>query len=159
LEVPPAAGSDAVALRISSRWGEYLVLSDFTEEAEVDGVLFAGRFGVLCRTPEGSEWLFSAGTSTLKQDDFGFSRRTGWWSGDAVSTTRTLIRTATEKPNDWPSIPEGCQTYVLADDGQYNTGFPVQELAQQTITVRRFPLPRLKSYRLPAVRYLNRDAH
>jgi len=152
LEVPPEAGPEAVAVRIASEWGEYLVLSDFADEAEVDGVRFAGRFGVLGRTPAGARWLFAVGAGTLQQDTFGFAGRSAQWSGKVESNSETVIRTTTEKPGDWPATPEGCRVYVLGNDGAYDTGFPVDDVAARTITVGRFPLPKLSSFRLPAVR-------
>ena len=152
LEVPQEAGSGAVAVKIVSSWGEYLVLSDFSSQAEIDGVRFAGSFGVLCRTPTDRKWLFAVGARTLQQDAFGFSGRSARWSGEVQSNTETVIRTTTEKPGDWPSMPEGCRGHVLAGDGAYDTGFPVEDVGMRTITVRRFPLPKLTSFQLPAVR-------
>ncbi|HUT87887.1 MAG TPA: heparinase II/III family protein [Thermoguttaceae bacterium] len=152
LEVPQGAGSEAVAVKIESAWGDYLVLSDFAGQAEVDGVRFAGSFGVLCRTPTGEKWLFAVGAQTLQQDAFGFSGRSARWSGQVESNTETVIRTTTERPGDWPSTPEGCRGYVLAGDGAYDTGFPVEDVGSRTITVGRFPLPKLTSFQLPAVR-------
>ena len=153
LEAPPEAGSDAVAVRVDSAWGDYLILSDFAGQAEIDGVRFAGGLGVLCQTPAGEKWLFAVDAQTLRQDAFGFSSGNARWSGKVQSNTETVIRTATEKPPDWPSMPEGCHYYVLANDGEYDTGFPVEAVGEQTITVRRFPLPEVTSFQLPAVRY------
>ena len=155
LGVPQEAGPEAVAVKIASAWGEYLVLSDFAGQAEVDGVRFAGSFGVLCRTPTGGRWLFAVGAQTLQQGVFGFSGRSARWSGEVESNTETVIRTTTEKPGDWPPMPEGCRSYVLAGDGAYDTGFPVEAVGSRTITVRRFPLPKLSSFELPAVRSMS----
>ena len=158
LEVPEAAGPQAVAVKVESDWGEYLVLSDFLGQAEIDGVRFSGDFGVLCRTPVGEKWLFAVGAKTLQQSAFGFSANSARWSGEVQSNTETVIKTTTEKPRDWPSIPENCQNYVLANDGTHDTGFPAEDTGTQTITVRRFPLPKVTSFQLPAVRYMSQEA-
>jgi hypothetical protein len=117
-------------------------------------VQFASSFGVVCQAPAGETWLFAVGAETLQQGDFGFSGAGARWPGEVESNTETLIRTATEKPRDWPSLPENCRNYVLANDGAYDTGFPVEEMGPETITVRRFPLPKLTSFQLPALRYM-----
>jgi hypothetical protein len=153
LEVPPEAGPEAVAVKIESAWGKYVVLTDFAKESEIDGVQFAGSFGVLGRPPAGEQWLFAVGAKTLQHDGFGFSGSSAWWSGDVESNTKTAIRATTEKPRGWPSLPTSCRNYVLANDGAYDTGFPVEEVGTETITVHRFPLPKLTSFQLPAVRY------
>jgi hypothetical protein len=142
----------AVAVKIESAWGQYLILSDFTNEVEFEGVRFAGAFGALCQTPAGGKWLFAVGASTLQQDAFGFSDTSAQWSGTVSSNTETVIETSIDKPSDWPSLPDNCQNYVLVNDGAYDTGFPVQEVGKLAITVRRFPLPNVTSFRLPAVR-------
>ena len=155
LEVPDEAGPEAVAVKIDSDWGQYLVLSDFAGPAEIDGVRFQGDFGLLCRTPAGGKWLFAVGAKTLQQDAFGFAGSAPRWSGEVESNTDTVIRTTTEKPPDWPSIPEQCRNHVLTNDGAYDTGFPVEDVGKQTIAVRRFPLPKLTSFQLPALRYMS----
>jgi hypothetical protein len=158
IEVALEVDSEAVAVKVESAWGEYLILSNFAGQAEIDGVRFEGDFGVLCRMPKGQKWLFAVGAQTLQQDGFGFSDTSAWWSGDVSSSTDTVIGTATEKPHDWPSLPDNCQNHVLANDGAYHTGFPIEEAGPHTITVRRFPLPDVTSFQLPAVRYLCQDA-
>jgi hypothetical protein len=57
-----------VALRIESRWGTYLILSEFSREVGVEGVRFKGKFGVVCRTAEGKRWMLAAGAETLKDE-------------------------------------------------------------------------------------------
>jgi len=153
LEVPQEAGSEAVAVKVESAWGQYLILSDFANEAEIDGVRFAGAFGALCRTPAGGKWLFTVGASTLQEDAFGFSGTNAQWSGNVLNNTEAVIATSTDKPGDWPSLPNDCQNHVLVNDGEYDTGFPIREVGTQTITVRRFPLPKVTSFQLPALNW------
>jgi hypothetical protein len=153
LDVPRNAGPDAVAVKIGSTWGDVLILSGFADRAEVDGVRFAGSFGAIARTSTGERWLFSVGASSLREDAFGFSGETGWWRSEAQRTSRTVISATTKRPANWPPIPRACQNYVLANDGQYDTGFPVGQVSDRTITVRRFPLPKITAFQLPAVQY------
>jgi hypothetical protein len=158
LEVPREAGPEAVAVKIESDWGTYLVLSHFAARAEVDGVRFAGDFGVLCRTSAGEKWLFAVGAETFQQEAFGFSGASARWSGEVQSNTQTVVRTTTVRPADWPPLPENCGNHVLANDGSYETGFPVVAAEEQTITVRRFPLPKLTRFELPALRYMSQPS-
>ncbi|MHC4403086.1 MAG: heparinase II/III domain-containing protein [Planctomycetota bacterium] len=155
LDVPREAGPEAVAVKVDSVWGDYLILSTFAGQAEIDGVRFEGDFGVLCRAPAGERWLFAVGVETLQHDAFGFSGTSAGWSGEVESNTGTVIRTTTEKPRDWPSISENCRNHVLVNDGAYDTGFPVEEVGGRSVTVRRFPLPKVTSFQLPAVRYMS----
>ncbi len=157
IEVAPEAGSEAVAVKVESVWGDYLILSNFAGQAEIDGTRFEGDFGVLCLTPKDQKWLFAVGAQTLEQDAFGFSGTSARWSGEVSGSTDTVISTATEKPHDWPSLPDSCQNHVLVHDGAYNTGFPIEEVGTKSITLRRFPLPGVTSFQLPAVRYLSQD--
>ena len=56
-------------------------------QVEIDGVRFAGDFGVLCRPPAGERWLFAVGAETLQQGTFGFSGNSAWWPGEVESST------------------------------------------------------------------------
>ena len=43
---------------------------------------------------------------------------------------------------------------IRVHDGEHQTGFPVQATTRDTVTVTRFPLPRIAAFELPAVRYI-----
>jgi len=154
LEVPSSAGPDAVAIRIESDWGTYLVFSDFAGEAEIEGVRLKGAFGVLCSPAQKRRWLFAVGAETLERHGFGFADKPARWSGKVERNTESVITAASPRPDDWPPLPDGCQSYVLAHDGSYDTGFPVREIGRRQITVRRFPLPQVKEFELPAMRHI-----
>lgn len=81
LDVPPAAGSEAVAVRLRLSWGDYLILNEFEQETAIEGVRFAGRFGVLADLRAGDRRLFAAGASTLAVDGMGFSGAPVPWTG------------------------------------------------------------------------------
>lgn len=154
LELPEAAGPEAVALVIESVWGTYTMLSHFTHEEEVEGVHFEGRFGLLCDTSDGETWLLALGARTLQRDNFGFSDKTPYWTGDVEKGTDTMIDVTTPKPSDWPEECLGFRSYLVAHDGNYVTGFPVEAVESNRIHVTRFPLPELKQFELCALRYM-----
>ena len=153
---PPAtAGADAVALKIESDWGTCWVFLDFAGEAEIDGIRFQGDLGVFCRVSDLTYWLLGVGATTLCQAQTGFDGMPGHWRGEVSANTESVITTGTARPEDWPELPPSCQAYVRVHDGSYHTGFPVAATSQNTVTVRRFPLPPVSAFELPAVRYLS----
>ena len=153
LEVTDSAGPDAVALKVESDWGTYTALAGFSEEAEVDGVRFQGDFGIVCKTPGEGAWHFAVGAETLYSDDSGFEGKTARWKGEVAQNTETAISAKAPCPHDWPEVPEGCQCYVLVNDGSSDTGFPVAGVEENEITVTRFPLPQVSDFDLSALRY------
>jgi hypothetical protein len=153
LNVPPSAGADAVALRIESKWGTYLVFSGFEQPVDVDGVRFQGTLGIICRKSGDHGWSLSAGAGTLTEKGAGFSDAVSWWEGTAASNTETQIVTASPRPAGWPEMEPNLQNYVLVDDGSYRTGFPLHGTGNNMIEVRRFPLQQVRRFRLPAVRH------
>ena len=153
IELPLAAGPNAVAVRIESAWGTHWVFSQFESEVTVDGIRFEGDFGAFCRSAKSEHWLMAVGASTLKHERLGFEGQAAKWKGKVVENTDTVITTSTPRPAGWPVRPEWCQGYVLAHDGAHETGFPVQSTGPKSITVRRFPLPKLTTFELPAVRF------
>jgi hypothetical protein len=154
LDLPATAGDDAVAIEIASRWGTYLLLSEFTEETEVAGVRFAGTFGLLCRTTGDRRWLATSGARTLRDGDFGFANATASWSGGITEHTSAELVTDTPRPDDWPSPVERVTAYVRVESDQDATGFAVRSTATHRIAVERFPLPAVTRFHLPRVRVL-----
>jgi hypothetical protein len=139
LPVPEAAGPDAVALRIESAWGTYLIFSDFTNEAEVAGVRFRGQFAVFATTPAGKRWRFTCGEQV--------------WEGRVAKQTPETLTADTLPPAGWPALPAGVTAYVLAGHGATLTGYPVKCLVGDRIDVDRFPLQPATAFRLLSVRY------
>ncbi len=177
LDVPKQAGPDAVALRIDSKWGEYLIFSAFRREAEVEGVRFQGKFGVLCRT--GGRWMMSVGARTLKEEGrrhpstlrpngrsaqdkegrrrgegFGFEDAPATWKGKVVSQTEREMVADGERPAGWATLPEGVTSYAVVRTGPHVTGFPVRSVRRDRVIVERFPLPKARGFELDEVRYL-----
>ena len=158
LDTPVEAGPDAVALRIESDWGTYWLFSEFANEAEIDGIRFEGDFGIVCRASGSTHWLMSVGSPTLRAPELGFSGQVDYWRGKIASNTETAITSSTPRPSGWPAHPNWCQSYVRVNDGKHDTGFPVEATDPYTIRVRRFPLPQVSEFELPALRYASVDA-
>jgi hypothetical protein len=155
LNVPGAAGPDAVAIEVVTVWGTYLIFSEFAAEAQVGGVRFDGKFGIHC-TPVGgaAPWAVACGASTLRAGDLGFENRTAWWNNTVATRTTQTIVAGAGRPVDWPRPVAGARTWLLINDGEHETGFPVLEDDAQSVTVDRFPLPAgtETTFKVPALR-------
>ena len=156
LNVPDEAGPDAVAVRIESAWGTYLVLSEFAKPVEVAGARFEGPFGVLCQTPQNKRWLLACGARTLKAGDLGFENATPVWTGKVVKQSEQDFTTDTPRPADWPAATELVKSYVAVQTKDYRTGLPVSRTSDRAITVERFPLPEVGDFSLEHVRFAER---
>ncbi len=139
-EVPAAAGPAAVALAVETAWGDYLVLSEFSGEAEVEGVRFQGKLGIFGKYPGGKPWLIACGAGTLEGGGIGFRGRSPEWTGTASAETDYKL-TVPGRPADWADPPAGSRVWVLLNDGGFDTGFPVSATSSEAITIERFPIP------------------
>ncbi|UCD29840.1 MAG: heparinase II/III family protein, partial [Planctomycetota bacterium] len=155
LTVPEIAGSDAVALRIESDWGTYLMFSEFSNPAQIAGVRFEGSFGIVNRTPVGKRWMLTSGANTLVMDDFGFEKAAPEWAGKISSHTDTKFITDSPRPAAWLSLSPDITTYVLVCTDKYWTGFPVRRVNEKSIEIERFPLPDSSEFVLEQVRFLS----
>ncbi|MDP6114799.1 MAG: heparinase II/III family protein [Planctomycetota bacterium] len=155
LNVPASAGKNAIALKINSRWGEYLVFAEFNREAEVEGVRFKGHFGVRCIGD--CSWNLSLSAETFAGEDFGFSNGPSQWKGRATVAGDDRLIPKAIRPSKWPSIPAGCSNLVKVHNGDYHTGYPVRETGRQSIRLDRFPLRKARSFSLLALRYESED--
>jgi len=154
LEVPAEAGPDAVALRIESDWGTYLVLSDFADVAEVAGVRFQGAFGIWCQSPQGKRWLLASGASTFVTSGFGFEGATPSWSGSVVKQNEHQIIVDTDRPVDWLPLSTQVSSHVLVQSEGHGTGFPVLSIGERSISVQRFPMPEVTAFHLDNVHFM-----
>jgi len=155
LAIPASAGPAAIALRIESAWGAYLVMSEFEKEALVGDVRFQGAFGVICDPPDGRAWLLGAGATTLARGDFGFSGKTARWQGKARRESEQVLRVEPGRPADWPKPADGCYPYTLVKTARgLRTGFAITGAGAHTIRVARFPLPEAEEFAAPAMRFM-----
>ncbi|MEY4939292.1 MAG: hypothetical protein RIQ93_1027 [Verrucomicrobiota bacterium] len=159
LATPPAAGPDAVALSIDSVWGRYVVLSGFASAAEVSNVRFAGRLGVLGLPNSGPPWIAAVEAATCQHKDFGFAQKPFAWTGDRTHFDPRHILATRSAPDGMPLLPPGCQNWVLVNDGENQTAFPVAAFDTKSITItERFPMPdtALPQFHLPGLFYAER---
>jgi hypothetical protein len=158
LELPPHAGPGAVAVKIRSKWGTYLVLADVDSEITVDGITFDGKYGLCKAGLDGRQTLVSCGARTLGKGDFGFRRQPARWSGEIGQHTDDQFVAGVPMPDGFPAaIPQMCQNYVLVDWGEYVTGYAVGALTKDRINVLRFPLENPRRFDLPALRVLRQQ--
>jgi len=154
LEVPRSAGANAVALRVESKWGSYVILSEFSREAEVGGVSFKGKLGILHTTPRGKRRLLTCGAQRLTDDGFGFADAPACWKGKVAGHTETVLVPDTDRPSGWPALLEEVTPCVLTGSGRQYTGFPVKSVGRKRIVVDRFPLQPAKRFVMLATQYV-----
>ncbi len=163
LEVPAPAGASAVAIEIKTVWGDYIVLSEFADEATVAGVTFKGKLGIFGTNAKGKAWYLASGATTLRRGKTGFSGKPAEWTGTATAKTGSRL-TVGGRPAGWSDPPQGCQAYVILNvtqnvfqpnPGRFDTGYPVAKTTEDSIQTERFPIPAESSnaFRLAALRY------
>ena len=149
---PGSIRRDAAALRVVSGRGTYLILSDFAAEAEVEGVRFQGRFGVVFEGTGGDRWSFAVGASTLRKGPEGLMSAPAVWSGRCTVAEDNVLKVATPRPAGWRETPKGCRSWVNVYDGSFWTGFPMRAADEREIAVERFPVPTAAGeFELPSV--------
>lgn len=154
LAVPSQAGADAVALRIESAWGEYLLLSEFADQAEVAGVRFRGALAIVHTDTKGKRWLLAQEAATCRAGSFGFEGATPVWKGSITKHTAQEMVTDVPRPADWQNVHGDAVSYVIATTADGVTGFPVRHMDAERIEVERFPLPEVSAFALPNTRTL-----
>ncbi len=155
LPVTAEAGESAVAVRIQSEWGDYLVLSDFEREAEVHGVRFAGKLAVFCRDSDGSRWLVSSGAPCFQSEGFGYRDMVPTWRAEIVAQDDWSVTATSPLPGNWQAAPDGVSAYAVVELEDRTTGFPVAAIDGATVRFERFPLPsRVNTFSIPLVRRL-----
>lgn len=160
--VPAAAGPSAVAVAVDAAWGSYLILNEFSGEAEVEGIRFRGKLGIFGRDAAGKAWLLACGASTLSggsgEGEIGFSGKSPVWAGKASIKTDYALAVSS-RPGDWIDPPEGSRAWILLNDGGFDTGFPVKATQEDSIAIERFPIPAAASgtFRLPALRVIETE--
>lgn len=146
LDVPAEAGRDAVALRVESEWGTYVVLNRFDKAAEVDGVRFQGQLAVL-HEQSGHQWLAAQESSVFNNGRIAFENATPVWSGKVVGQGESAIDAESPAPVDmcerWRAnrMSSEFTSYVVIRTASGQTAFPVAGLGEKRIEVERFSLP------------------
>ena len=151
LATPTAAGPEAVAVKIDSKWGTYLLLSDFDNVATIDGATFKGTFG-LVKIGDGKRRLIGCGASTLECGKIGFADKTPRWSGKVIRSTTSTLTSDTPAPAGFDALRDDCRNYVLIARGKCVTGYAVRSIEKNAITVERFALDKAERFDMPALR-------
>jgi hypothetical protein len=147
----PEAGPRAVALRIITAFGDYLVLNDFDQPAEVDGVRFQGVFGMAQRQePALASWM-TVGASTFSSGDTHIDDPHPVLSAGIKEHDTTHIVPNSDRP--LPHIDSNTEAYVRAKINGAWTGFPIASRDETSITTKDYPLPTIEQIELLAVRY------
>ncbi len=154
VELPKRAGKHAVAIRLVTSWGDYLVFSECNQEVEVDGVRFKGKLGIYCRATAGGPWLVTSGAETMRAEKLGFESAPARWSGKVADMADTWLGPSSSRPAGWSDLHDDVRSYVRVKSGKYWTGFPVASLGRNRIQVERFPLQSAKQFELLEARYI-----
>ena len=152
LEVPSGAGPEAVALRIDTAWGSYLVLTAFETAQSVENVSFEGDIGIMY-TSDAKAWLWTLGATRIDADGMGFTDATPHWTGEIGEVTGQRLAASSPRPEDWPEHTESATVYVRVKTGDSWTGLPVASAQEDAIEIGRFPVtPGATAFDLPAWR-------
>ena len=149
----PAAGPRAVALRVESAWGTYVVLNDFDQPSEVDGVRFQGSLAVLRLVDGALTDYMAVGATELSWNEQGFTDAVASAEGQVKQNDSERLLPESLPETGWPVIDPGTEAYirVLVEDGW--TGFPVAGVQANAIRVKDYPLPPVTAFELHSVRY------
>jgi hypothetical protein len=149
----PEAGARAVALTLSTAFGDFLVLHDFDNRAEVDGLSFHGVFAVIQRSDgRVTQWM-TAGARELAGDGVAWNEARPVVSAPVQENSADAIVPANAPEVAWPAIAAPAQAYVRAKVNGTWTGFPVAAVDGERIITKDYPLPAVEEVALMAVGY------
>ncbi len=152
IDVPADAGPNAVALRVDTAWGSYLILNAFDRAETIADVSFQGDLGIVFHG-EGDAWLWALGASKLRTSGKGFDDAAAHWTGMIAEATDERIVTSAPRPTDWPEHDRDGTEYVRVKSGDSWTGLPVASTMKDSIAIKRFPVtPGATGFDLPAWR-------
>lgn len=143
-------GENAVAVRVKTSFGDYLLLNDFDASGDAEGIRFNGTFAI-AKTDGGgvSEWM-TVGAEELASDEL--------LVNDATPAVRASVKEQTDTElivdtGELPSVFSPVQAYVRTKVNGTWTGFPVASVDGNAIRVKDYPLPEVSEVELLAVRY------
>ncbi|GMW00359.1 MAG: hypothetical protein AMXMBFR84_14960 [Candidatus Hydrogenedentota bacterium] len=151
-----AAGDKALALRITSKAGDYLVLNDFQNAVSVDGIRFAGAFALIRgQSGQWKDWL-TVGATHFAEGEASVTREAGIIAGSPKSQAPEAIVAESVVPVGWIDSDEGVRSYLRVKAETGWTGFPVHSVDGSEIHIDDYPVPAISNYELPAVDYTSR---
>lgn len=148
-----ASGPRAVAAKLETAFDVYYVFNDFDTAGEVDGIRFQGTFAVVHIAEDAPPRALSVGATTLLYHGRGFENGPARFAEAASRQDASHLTLATQPPKAWPAVNASAQAYVRTKIGGAWTGFPLAEVAGNTLTVKDYPLPELEAAELLATRY------
>ncbi len=154
LTTPPAAGPDAIANEITTIWGNYLLLNDFTSPAEIRGTTFHGTFALLFTDLSGKLTILTCAATTCQTNTIGFTAAPHTWQGTITSHTPNTIHTSTPRPHNWPQTPSTVTTYALIGHNHELSGYPIQTLHPNHFTTTDYPIPPSTHFSIPTIQLL-----
>lgn len=151
-----AGGERAVAVRVSTKWGDYVFLHDFVQSPGFADIDFTGDFAALHLRGHSLEAYMAVGATHLRFGEEGFKDALPRVLGEtAACAGRTL--TAAETPADgWPVIDDGAQAYARIRTSAGHVGYPVAEMSGNTVRVADYPLADAAAFEIPSVRFFQR---
>ncbi|MCP4640244.1 MAG: hypothetical protein GY851_07430 [bacterium] len=147
------AGARAVAIRVETAWGTYVVLHDFESPTQVADVEFVGDFAVLCFVDGALDRYMTVGASTLRCGKKGFADAVARVSGEVAESNDEGFTVSDTSAQDWPVLDAGAQAHVRVRTGEGWLGYPVAKLTDNSVLVKDYPLPEVTAFELPSVRY------
>lgn len=148
-----AAGHRAVAVRVETSFGAYLLLHDFDSAVQIEGVTFQGDFTVVEKIDGTVRQYVAVGASKCLFGNGGFEGAVAGIAREVKESDVCRLVPLTTQQAEWPIIDSPAQAFVRVktDDGW--TGFPVDKISSDGIHVRDYPLPAVQRFELPSVRY------
>jgi hypothetical protein len=119
---------------------------------------FKGKLVVSGKTPDGKTWALASEAETFKFGSLEFSDRPPAWSGPVHAHTTDSVTMKTSKPKEWSSIPDDYQNFALVMDCNCQTGYPINKIEENRISLSRFPLMTATHCTVPSFDYQLKNA-
>jgi hypothetical protein len=148
----PEGGPDAIAVRVSSSFGDWLLLNNFDSPAEVDGARFQGAFALLQREDTELKAYMTVAARLLEIGQVRIDDPLPLFNA-SIAKVQNQQLTATETPATWPACDAGATTWLRLKTPEGWTGYPVASVEGNTIVVKDYPLTEANTFELPSVRY------
>jgi len=146
-------GERAVALRIETEWGTYVLLHDFVAPTAAGDIEFAGDFAVLHFVDGTLRAYMTVGAGELHCAGEGFEDAAARIAGTVKESNGERLVVA-EPPNPaWPVLDDGVEAYVRVRSDEGWIGYPVAEIGEDSIRVQGYPLPEITAFELRSARY------
>ncbi len=151
-----AGGERAVAVRVNTTWGDYVFLHDFARPPGFADIDFVGDFAALRLDGHSLAAYMAVGATHLRYGEEGFKDGVPRARSAVAACAADTLTAAAAPEGGWPVIDENAQAYVRVQTGEGNVGYPVAELAGDTLRVADYPVTDATAFEVPSVRYFQR---